>query len=101
MSFKKAELMSIGKSTSPKPIVPLGNEGNIKVVEHCKYLGAFSSADGTNVKELNNRIGKAAGAFRESEEGWKKATPQLTTLGRGITMVKTCSTSPLLNKYAL
>ena len=71
MSFKKTELMSIGKSTSSNPIVPLGNEGNIKVVEHFKYLGAFSSADGTNVKEINNRVGKAAGAFRELEKVWK------------------------------
>ena len=44
--------MSISKSTSPNPIALLGNEGNIKVVEHFKYLGAFSSADGTNVKAL-------------------------------------------------
>ena len=40
--------MSVGKSTSPNPIVPL--EGNIKVVEYFKYLGVFSSADSTNVK---------------------------------------------------
>ena len=64
MSFTKTELMSIGKPTSSNPIFPLGNEGNIKVVEHFMYLGAFSSTDGTNVKELNNRIGKAAGTFR-------------------------------------
>ena len=66
--------MSIGKSASPNAIAPLGNEGNIKVViavEHFKYLGAFFSADGTNIKELNNRIGKAAGAFRELEKVWK------------------------------
>ena len=62
MSFKKIELMTIGKSTasastssstpSSTPIVPLGNEGNIKVVEHFKYLAAFCSADGTIGKEL-------------------------------------------------
>ena len=70
MSFKKIELMFIGKSTSHNPIVPLENEGNIKVVvEHFKYLEAFSSADGTSIKELN-RIGKAAGAFRELDK-WK------------------------------
>ena len=63
--------MSIGKSTSPNSIVPLGNEGNIKVVEHFKYLGAFASANDTNFKELNNIIGKAAGAFRELEKVWK------------------------------
>ena len=71
MSFKKTELMSIVKSTSLNPIVPLGNEGNIKVVERFKYLGAFSSADDTNIKDLNKRIGKAAGAFRELEKVWK------------------------------
>ena len=54
--------MSIGKSTSPNPIVPLGNEGNINVVEHFKYLGAFSSAKGANAIELNNR---------ELEKVWK------------------------------
>ena len=74
MSFKKIELMTIGKSTASAstssstppstPIVPLGNEGNIKVVEHFKYLAAFCSADGTIGKELNNRIGRAAGSFR-------------------------------------
>ena len=77
MSFKKTELMTIGKSTasaytpSSTPIVPLGNEGNIKVVEHFKYLAAFCSADGTIGKELNNRIGRAAGSFRELEKIWK------------------------------
>ena len=70
-SFKKTELMPTGKSTSPNPIVPLGNEGHIKVLEHFKYLGAFSSAGGTHVKELNNIIDKAAGAFRELEKVWK------------------------------
>ena len=40
MSFKKIELMSIGKSTSHNAFVPLGNEGKIKVLEHFKYLGA-------------------------------------------------------------
>ena len=55
-------------STSPNPIVPLGNESNIKVEKHYKYLGALSGADGTNIKELNNRISKAAGAFRELEK---------------------------------
>ena len=43
MSFKETELMLIGKSTSPNPIIPLENEGSINVVEHFKYLGAFSS----------------------------------------------------------
>ncbi len=62
MSFMKTELMTIGKSTasastpSSTPIVPLGNEGNIKVVEHFKYLGTFCSADRTIGKELNNRL---------------------------------------------
>ena len=59
------------KSSSPNPIVPLGNEGNIKVEKHFKYLGAFYSADGTNIKELNNRIGKAARAFRELDKVWR------------------------------
>ena len=63
--------MSIGKSTSPNPIVPLGNEGNINMVEHFKYLGAFSSAKGANAIELNNRTGEAAGAFGELEKVWK------------------------------
>ena len=70
MRFKKTKLMSIGKSTSPNPIFPLGNEGNINVVEHFKYLGGFSSADDTNFKELKNKIGKAAEAFRELEKVW-------------------------------
>ena len=71
MSFKKTELMSISKSTSPKPTLPLGNEGNIKVVEYFKCLVAFSSADGRNIKKLNNRTGIVAGEFRELEKVWK------------------------------
>ena len=58
-------------STLPNPIVPLGNESKIKVVEHYKYLGALSGADGRNIKELNNKICKATGAFRELKKVWK------------------------------
>ena len=53
------------------PTVPLGDEGNIKVVQHFKYLGAYCSADGTNTKELNHRVGKVAGAFRELDRIFK------------------------------
>ena len=41
-------------------MVPMGDEGLIKVVDHFKYLGAYCSADGSNAKELNHRIGKAS-----------------------------------------
>ena len=38
----------------------MGDEGLIKVVDHFKYLGAYCSADGSNAKELNHRVGKAS-----------------------------------------
>ena len=46
------------------------------MVEHFKYLGAISSADGTNLKELNDRIGKVTEAFRELEKVWKDQKDQ-------------------------
>ena len=63
--------MPIGHHSNNDPTVPLGDEGNIKVVDHFKYLGAYSSSDGTNTKELNYRLGKAAGIFRELDKIWK------------------------------
>ena len=38
MSFRKTEILTVGPSSSQKPNVPLGDEGNIKVVENFKYL---------------------------------------------------------------
>jgi hypothetical protein len=64
MSYKKTELMSIGQASPSNPSMPLGDDGIIKVVDHFKYLGAYCSADGSNTKELNSRIGKASAAFR-------------------------------------
>ena len=69
--YKKTEIMSIGQASGSNPIVPLGNEGLIKVVDHSKYLGAVCSANGTNIKELNSRTGKAAAAFRELDKVWR------------------------------
>ena len=52
MSFKKTEILPIqNQSSKTTPAVPLGNEGIIKVVDHFKYLGAYSSADGSNAKK--------------------------------------------------
>ena len=79
MSFRKTEILTVGPSSSQKPNVPLGDEGNIKVVENFKYLGAYCSADGTNTKELNCRIGKAAGAFKELDTIWKDRYISLPT----------------------
>ena len=39
MSNKKTEIMSIGRASVSNPVVPLGNEGIIKVVDHFRYLG--------------------------------------------------------------
>ena len=66
--LQKTAIMSIGQASVPNPIVLLGNEGLIKVVDHFIYLGAFCSANGTNVKELNSRIRKASAAFRELDK---------------------------------
>ena len=79
MSFKKTEILPIGHSCTTPHTVPLGDEGNIKVVQHFKYLGAYCSADGTNTKELNHRVGKAAGAFRELDMVWKDRYINLNT----------------------
>ena len=67
MSYKKTEILSIGASVF-NHVTPLGNEGHIKVVDHFKYLGAFCSADGTNTKELNNRIDDPSAGFRELDK---------------------------------
>ena len=61
------------------PIDPPGDEGLIKVVDHFQYLGAFCSANGTNVKELNSRTGKASAAFRELEKVWRDRNISLDT----------------------
>ena len=79
MSYKKTEIMSIGKASGSNPIFPVGNEGLIKVVDHFKYLGAFCSAGGTNVKELNSRIGKTSAAFRELDKVWRDRNINLDT----------------------
>ena len=79
MSYKKTEILPVGQPSSYMPTVPLGDEGNINVVAHFKYLGAYCSADGTNTKELNCRIGKAAGAFRELDKIWKDRYINLPT----------------------
>ncbi|XP_072019669.1 uncharacterized protein [Amphiura filiformis] len=71
--------MSVSRSNVTKSAVPLGNEGLIKVVDHFKYLGAYCRADGSNVKELNSRIGRATGAFRELDKVWKDRNINLET----------------------
>ena len=79
MSYKKTEIMSIGQASASNPIVPLGNEGRIKVVSYFKYLGAFCSADGTNFKELSSRIGRASASFRELDKVWRDRNINLDT----------------------
>ena len=77
MSFKKTEILPIQhQSSKTTPAVPLGNEGIIKVVDHFKYLGAYSSADGSNAKEINHRIGKASGTFRRIGHGVERSVYQ-------------------------
>ena len=71
--------MSIGQASVSNPKVPLGNEGLIKVMDHFKYLGAFCSANATNVKELNSRIGNASAAFRELDKVWRDRNINLDT----------------------
>ena len=70
MSFKKAEIMSIGRDKTSNPVVPLKHECLIKVVSHFRYIGAFCSADKTNVKELNSKFRKAPTAFKELDKVW-------------------------------
>ena len=79
MGYKKTEIMSIGQVSVTNPIVPLGNEGLIKAVDHSKYLEAFCSANGTNVKKLNNKIGRASAAFRELDKVWSDRNINLDT----------------------
>ena len=79
MSYKKTEILPVGQSSLQKPKVSLGAEGDIKVVEHFKYLEAYCSTDGTNTKELNFRVGKAAGAFKELDKIWKDRYISLPT----------------------
>ena len=79
MSFKKTEIMSVGHNPQKDVTVPLGDEGNIKVVDHFKYMGAYSNSDGNNTKELNYRTGKATGVFKELDKVWKNRYINLQT----------------------
>ena len=67
------------RTSGSNPIVPLGNEGLIKVVDHFRYLGAFCGADGTNVGELNSRVGMASAASRELDRVWRDRDINLDT----------------------
>ena len=71
--------MSIGRASVSNPIVTFGNEGLMKVVDHFKYLGACRSANGTNVKELNSRIGRALAVFKELDMMWRTRNINLDT----------------------
>ena len=71
--------MSIGQASGSNPIFPLGHKGLIQVVDHFKYLGAFCSADRTNVEELNSRIGEVSVAFREFDKVWRDRNINLDT----------------------
>ena len=53
----------------------------IKVVQlqHFKYLGAYCSSDGSNAKELNNKIGRASAAFRELDKVWRDLSINVDT----------------------
>ena len=80
MRFKKTEILPIQYQCSKTtPAVPLRNEGIIKVVDHFEYPGAYSSAEGFNAKEINHRIGKAWGTFRELDMVWKDLFINLST----------------------
>ena len=94
MSFKKTEILPIQhQSSKTTPAVPLANEGIIKVVDHFKYLGAYSSADGFNAKEINHRKGKASGTFRELDMVWKDRYINLST---NLKFYNACVLSTLL-----
>ena len=65
----------------------------MNVVAYFKYLGAYNSSDGTNAKELNYRLGKAAGVFRELDKIWKNRYINLPTK---MQFYNACATSTLL-----
>ena len=96
MSYKKTEIMSIRRASISNPTVPLGNEGLIKVVDHFKYLGAFYSANVTNVKELNRRTGKASTAFRGLDKAWRDCNINLDTK---LKFYNACVLSTLMYAY--
>ena len=52
-----AEHIRLARPPCNNPVVPLDDEDSIKVLLHFKYLLAFSSADGTNLRKLNNQMG--------------------------------------------
>ena len=94
MIFKKTEILPIQhQSSKTTPVVPLGNEGIIKVVDHFKYLGAYGSTDGTNAKEINHRIGKASGTFRKLDMVWRDRYINLSTM---MKVYNACVLSTLL-----
>ena len=81
MSFKKTETMSIGHHSNNDPTVHCTSWWwrEYKSCRSFKYLGAYSSSDGTNTKEPYYRLGKAAGIFRELDKIWKNRYINLPT----------------------
>ena len=64
--LKPLTLQTVCQLYKIAPPFPLANEGVIEVVDE---FSAYCSADGTNAREHNHRLGKASGTFRELSIG--------------------------------
>ena len=72
----KTKTMAISKQASQRPYTEAYtlnttvDDVRVEQVSHFTYLGAVISADGTLDKDLDNRIGKASGAFNSLSRVW-------------------------------
>ena len=72
----KTKTMAISKQASQRPYTEVCtlnttvDDVGVEQVSHFTYLGAVISADGTLDKDLDNRIGKASGAFNSLSRVW-------------------------------
>ena len=68
MSYKKTEIMCIGQASGSNLIVPLGNEGLIKIVDHFMYFRAFAVPRGLMSKSWTVELRK----HQQPSESWTR-----------------------------
>ena len=80
MSYKKTEILPIGSATTLNPVVPLGDEGNIKVsgVSRGGALGAEAPRTRGPRKKKKRRKKKKEKERKKEKEKEKERKPKIT-----------------------
>ena len=63
MNFENTGMMSFGEGSAANPTILIGNEGNVKIADHFKYLGAYTAVPMARYQqnlESWSRCGKSA-----------------------------------------